>query len=719
MGARLLVSLMLAVLLGGQPSMLAGAQSLDELFAPGQQLTRRGEHAAAADFYRALAEQLDPAAAPRALLLESRAELANGDTDAAEATLQSIFSAYPNADQTASALFTLAQVRRAAADCAGALRALDAYEADPGHIALGPYIALQRAQCLGKLGEWSGELITARAGLAIDGGGPRLTRIELLERAAEGATKLGRKQDAFDYYNQALDLAGTRAYRAEMLFTTATIARSLGRPEVDRFRAVVVDYPEAARAPGALDALTEMGLGGTVSPLQAGTVRLNGKEYESAVALFDQVPAGSPDAGPAGTGAATALVKLGREDDARLELAVLADNEPAAAGRALLQLGQLQLRAGEFTKADATFGRMATLAPDRAAEAMLYSGFSRYIQDDRAGALDAWDRGLSLQPAPTVEAELQFWRGKALPIGSAEAAAALTRATLAGPETYYGLRAAELLGASTMAAAALVDERAEQAAWLSAQGTSAERLRADLEASPGLRRAVQLLDLGLTTEASWEVDGLMQGYAASKDAAHLGALADWLMQHDLPQLTLRVGRVERDLFGLSSLPRMEQKHAYPAAWADLVFEQSARNNVDPLLLLALMRQESSFDPRAQSPAQAMGLTQVVPSTARAIAARLGHDDFVTRDLLKPAVNLEFGSSYLAQMLREWNGQPLQALAAYNAGSGNVTRWQQRFGTDPDVLVELIPFVETQTYLRIVYDNYRHYQLLYRSAEQRN
>ncbi len=80
--------------------------------------------------------------------------------------------------------------------------------------------------------------------------------------------------------------------------------------------------------------------------------------------------------------------------------------------------------------------------------------------------------------------------------------------------------------------------------------------------------------------------------------------------------------------------------------------------------------------------------------------------------MKPAVNLEFGSSYLAQMLREWNGQPLQALAAYNAGSGNVTRWQQRFGTDPDVLVELIPFVETQTYLRIVYDNYRHYQLLY-------
>src|SRR6185437_13711873 len=133
--------------------------------------------------------------------------------------------------------------------------------------------------------------------------------------AAEGATKLGRKQDAFDYYNRALDLAGTRAYRAEMLFTTASIARALGRPEIDRFRAIVVDYPETARAPGALDALVDAGLGGTVSLLQAGTVRLDGKEYESAVALFDQVPPGSPGAGPAGLGAAAALVKLGREDD--------------------------------------------------------------------------------------------------------------------------------------------------------------------------------------------------------------------------------------------------------------------------------------------------------------------------------------------------------------------------------------------------------------------
>ncbi|HET6318460.1 MAG TPA: tetratricopeptide repeat protein, partial [Chloroflexota bacterium] len=289
MVARLLVSLVLALLLLQQPTTLVGAQSLDKTLAPGQQLMRRGEFEAASQFYADLADQSSPSVAARAKIFAARAQLARGDTDAAEATLQSIFSTYANSDQTANAMFTLAQVRRAAGDCSGALRALDSYEADSHHVSLGPYISVQRAQCLGKIGDWRGELATAQAGLNIEGGGPRLTRIELLERAAEASTKLGRREDAFDYYNRALELAGTRVYRAEMLFTTATFARTLGRAEIDRFRAFVVDYPDTPRAPGALDALVDAGLGATVSPLQAGTVRLNGKEYEAALESFEQV----------------------------------------------------------------------------------------------------------------------------------------------------------------------------------------------------------------------------------------------------------------------------------------------------------------------------------------------------------------------------------------------------------------------------------------------
>ncbi|HEV7664042.1 MAG TPA: lytic transglycosylase domain-containing protein, partial [Chloroflexota bacterium] len=168
----------------------------------------------------------------------------------------------------------------------------------------------------------------------------------------------------------------------------------------------------------------------------------------------------------------------------------------------------------------------------------------------------------------------------------------------------------------------------------------------------------------------------------------------------------------RDLVGLSSLPRAAQKQVYPAGWGDLVADQAATYRFDPLLLLAMMRQESSFDPRAQSGAQAMGLTQVVPSTAREIASKLGRDDFAVRDLLKPAVSVEFGAWFLAQLLGEYQGRVFPSLAAYNSGGGNVARWLQRYGDDPDLLVEQVPFAETQTYLRIVYDNFWHYQNLY-------
>ena len=135
---------------------------------------------------------------------------------------------------------------------------------------------------------------------------------------------------------------------------------------------------------------------------------------------------------------------------------------------------------------------------------------------------------------------------------------------------------------------------------------------------------------------------------------------------------------------------------YPAGWGDLVAEQAAHYGVDPLLMLALMRQESSFDPRAQSGAQAMGLTQIVPPTARGIASRLGRDDFALRDLFKPAVSVEFGTWFLAQLLGDYKGRIFPALAAYDAGGGNVARWLQRFGDDPDLLVEQIPFNETQS-----------------------
>jgi soluble lytic murein transglycosylase len=108
--------------------------------------------------------------------------------------------------------------------------------------------------------------------------------------------------------------------------------------------------------------------------------------------------------------------------------------------------------------------------------------------------------------------------------------------------------------------------------------------------------------------------------------------------------------------------------------------------------------------------------QVIPSSARVIADRLGRaDDFSLRDLYKPSVSLEFGSWWLQRLLSDYTGRVFPALVAYNAGGGNVSRWLNRWGDDPDVLVEEIPFAETQNYVRTVYSNYLEYRLLYGSG----
>src|SRR5947207_1906739 len=211
---------------GTAPSL--GGESTDAVFDPGDQLVRRGDYTQAEQFFAELASQ-NRATAPRALLLQARASLADGDPAAAESILQQLLADHPSSEQIASAYFALEQVRRAAGDCNGALRALDAFEASASAAAIGPYAALQRAQCAANLGDWPMELSAATSALAIDGGGPRLTQIEALERAAEADVKMGRKQDALALYDRLLTLAGTRAYTAEMLFTTATFARTLGQ----------------------------------------------------------------------------------------------------------------------------------------------------------------------------------------------------------------------------------------------------------------------------------------------------------------------------------------------------------------------------------------------------------------------------------------------------------------------------------------------------------
>lgn len=157
--------------------------------------------------------------------------------------------------------------------------------------------------------------------------------------------------------------------------------------------------------------------------------------------------------------------------------------------------------------------------------------------------------------------------------------------------------------------------------------------------------------------------------------------------------------------GLLALP-----FAYPLVYVEELRAAVGRVPVDPLLLTALAREESRFDPGVVSRAGALGLTQQMPGTAALTAAELGLDDYDPR---KPADSLLLGAAYLSRMLERYDGDLLLALAAYNAGPGNADRWvAARETLPPDLWLLTTPFDETRRYVVRVLGSYRRYRQLY-------
>jgi soluble lytic murein transglycosylase len=149
----------------------------------------------------------------------------------------------------------------------------------------------------------------------------------------------------------------------------------------------------------------------------------------------------------------------------------------------------------------------------------------------------------------------------------------------------------------------------------------------------------------------------------------------------------------------------------------MALEAEAREfGVDPLLLAAIVRQESVFDLEAQSRAGARGLAQLMPGTA-AQAARGLDVTLYPEWLTLPDLNLHLGASHFAALLRRFEGRVEVAVAAYNAGAAPVRRWLARPGAeDPDQFIEQIPFQETRGYVRAVLRNRELYRALYAPAD---
>ncbi len=151
---------------------------------------------------------------------------------------------------------------------------------------------------------------------------------------------------------------------------------------------------------------------------------------------------------------------------------------------------------------------------------------------------------------------------------------------------------------------------------------------------------------------------------------------------------------------------------YPMTYADTIVEYSNSYNVDSALVASVVNSESSFKNDVKSQKGAIGLMQLMPTTAEWVATKL-NEEYSEEKLYEPEYNIKLGTYYLGYLI-EYFGDTELGLCAYNAGQGNVSNWllNKEYSTDGKTLTK-IPYKETENYLNRVYKNYHYYKNKYK------
>lgn len=201
---------------------------------------------------------------------------------------------------------------------------------------------------------------------------------------------------------------------------------------------------------------------------------------------------------------------------------------------------------------------------------------------------------------------------------------------------------------------------------------------------------------------------LIDAGTAAIAAGHYGAGMGAVRQA-IPQLEAR---------RIAEIPNGAWRAAFPLPYESSLRHEAARNQVDPMLIAGLVRQESAFESKAMSRVGAMGLMQVMPKTAVKLARQL-KVRYARARLTDPGYNLQLGSRYLANLIQTFS-TPEAALAAYNAGEDRVVQWTagQNY-LETAEFVESIPFTETREYVQIVIRNSDVYRQVYGPVSAEN
>ncbi len=308
----------------------------------------------------------------------------------------------------------------------------------------------------------------------------------------------------------------------------------------------------------------------------------------------------------------------------------------------------------------------------------------------RAGDWAAVEQRINAMPKETQDKRTyRYWLARVYETKNKPVEAKAIYLALSDGFDYYGLLAQEKIGSilqESRAPYTLNNEDVRQIAKL-----------------PGIVRALQLNDQG------WRVEGNREWNFAIQNLSDTQLLA-------AAELARKNKMFDRSIY---TAERTKSIHdftlRYPVPYQTETEAAARAQDLDPAWVYGLIRQESRFISEIRSSANAAGLMQLMPNTAKWVATKMGMTRFKPQNVTDVQTNVQMGTYYLAYWANNFNGNAVLTTAGYNAGPGNARKWRADRDLDPTIYIETIPFSETRDYVKKVLSNASHYAHYFKNS----
>lgn len=375
----------------------------------------------------------------------------------------------------------------------------------------------------------------------------------------------------------------------------------------------------------------------------------------------------------------------------------------------LLLLAKSSLQSGQYELAEKYFRKLYIehSGTEAAKEALFRLGLLKFRLTDYSESSSYFERFLAIDVESNYEMHTRYWLWRSQQkLGSERAKEEAEKLMQKYPLTYYGLRAKAELNSGVISWLAKGKKPLQVEFWL----TDNER--------QSWERAQLLIRAGWLEEAQAEVK-IFPIPQTPEQKIILAKLWSLAFNYNIAFTLLKEARDED-----SSLVNMSLiKLGYPLEFNSYVLKSTKKFKIDEMLVRSIIKQESSLQVKAKSVSNALGLMQLIPSTAKEVARYLRKKNFRTKDLYNPATNIQFGTYYLSRLLRAYNGHVPMALAAYNVGIGNMRKWKNARPVlneitsklnshfENEIWIDELPWSETSYYIKAVLRNYLLYNVV--------